>query len=107
MEIKVSKSKTYRVEEDTIKKFKEKMLEYYNDLKEISDSSEEPALTVDDIPDTVITEVLAEAINELEDMDCYYSCLIIDNYFNTVSIDFTEDDITDYLYEAVYKWKGV
>lgn len=99
MEIKVSKKMAYRVEEDTIKKFKEKMLEY---LKNEEDNS---SYTIDDIPDSVITEVLAEAIDELEDIDCYYSCLIIDNYFNTISIDFTEDDIIDYICDAIYKWK--
>lgn len=109
MKFNVKVSKTFTLEEDSITLFKEKMLEcleeeMYEDgtLKE----NEKLPYTIKDISDDIVEKALADAIQyAFEEPDYAYSGFSFSNYFETVSIDSIEDDVSDCVDEAIKIWR--
>ena len=96
MEVKVVKTRIYSVAEVSINKFKEKMLDY----------DEENTCTIEDIPDEIVRETIADAVQDAFENDYCYSGFEFNDYFGTVYLDFAEDDVSDCVYEAIDKWKA-
>lgn len=109
MKFNVRKSKTFTLEEDSIKTFKEKMLERLEEeLYEDGTLKQDDVFlyTIEDISDDIVEKALAESIQDaFEDPGYVYSGFAFDDYFNTVSIYSIEDDVRDCVYEAVANWR--
>lgn len=111
MEFNVVRKCTYKLTEPSLESFKERMLEYLED--EMWDSGELKAnenfpYTIDNIPDGIVMEVLADAIQDAFECNGYYrgGGVQFDDYFGTVSLDCGEDDVSDAVYEAVANWRA-
>lgn len=103
MKFNVVKRATYTLDDKEIIKFKQEMLEYYEE--ENLEEGEECPYTVADIPDKIVEEVLAVAIQcVFEDDDYYCSGIDFEPYFNSISLDFYEEGVRDCVYEAVANW---
>ena len=108
MKFNVVKTKTYTISDDEIKSFKDAMLEYLEEeMMESGELGEDEKIpyTVDDIPDKIVKDVLAKAVQDSFDDD-YYGCGIqFDSYFDTISLNVYEEDVRDCVYEAVANWR--
>ena len=109
MKFNVVKRQTYKLNVSSLKAFKKTVLEYLED--EMYDSGELKEnetfpYTVDDIPEDIIQEVLLDVIQYAFDEDgCYHGGVEFDDYFNIISLECGEDDISDAVYEAVALWR--
>lgn len=109
MKFNVRRSKTFTLEEDSIKMFKEEMLnrleeEMYEDgiLKE----DDAFPYTIEDISDDIVEKALAESIQyAFEDIDYSHSGIEFDTYFDTVFISDIKDDVSDCVAEAIANWR--
>ena len=103
MKFNVVRRATYTISDDEIRDFKKEMLEYYEE--ENLEEGEECPYTIDDIPDKIVEEVLAETLQcVFEDGDYYCSGINFDDYFECVRLDFYEEGVRDCVYEAVGNW---
>lgn len=110
MKFNVIKRRTYKLNEPSLERFKERMLEYLEDeMYESGELREDEKFpyTINDIPIDVIQEVLSEAIQcAFEEDDGYsYSGIEFDDYFQIISLECGEDDVSDAVYEAVALWR--
>ena len=101
--------RTYTISNDEIEAFKTAMLEYLEEeMVESGELGENEKLpyTIDDIPDKIVEEILAETIQNAFDGDDYYcSGVNFDEYFGSVSLNVYEEGVRDCVYEAVGNWK--
>ena len=90
----VKRTARFTVDDESILKFKTAVAEY---LTEEADEKG-PFYTADDIPDSVVEEVLKDAIQEAyqEGDDGF----VFDEYFMSVSLIMGEDGTSDAVYEA-------
>lgn len=94
---------TYTIDNEQIIKFKQKMLEYYEE--EYLDEDEELSYTIVDIPDRIIKKVLADTLQCIfEDGDYYCYGIKFDDYFDSVTLDFYEEGVRECVHEAVDSW---
>lgn len=107
MKFKVVKTKTYTLEDRELRAFKEKMLEYYMNEEEVDSIP----YTIDDIADDFVRDALADtvqnAFSDLGEFDVFYSGIQFDDFNNTITFNFDEDDISDCVYEAVAVWRDL
>lgn len=107
MKFKVIKTKTYTLEDKAIQAFKEKMLECYINEEEVDSTS----YTINDIPDNIIKEALADtvqnAFGDLGEFDAFYSGIQFEDFNDTITFNFEEDDVSDCVYEAVATWRDL
>ena len=109
MKFNVQRTATYTLGEESLGAFKRKMLEYFEEemyedgtLKE----NEKFSYTIEDIPNDIVSEALADAIQEaFDDPNYSHSGFEFDDYFGTVFINSFEDDVSDCVYEAVANWR--
>ena len=91
----------YRLEDREIDEFRNKVLEY------IQDELEEETITIDDIPTEKIKEYLRSElpniIEEIKQGYCDSSGVKLDDYFNTISLDYYDEDIRDMIQECANK----
>jgi hypothetical protein len=103
MKFNVVKRATYTISDDEIRDFKKAMLEYYEE--ENLEEGEECPYTIDDIPDKIVEEVLADVVQcAFEEDDYYCSGVDFEPYFNSIHLDFYEEGVRDCVYEAVANW---
>ena len=80
----------YRLEDREIEEFRNKVLEY------IQYELEEETITIDDIPAEKIKEYLSSElpniIEEIKQGYCDSSGVKLDDYFNTISLDYYDED---------------
>lgn len=109
MKFNVQRTAIYTFGPDSLYAFKATMLDYLEEemrndgtLKE----NEKFPYTIDNISDDIVSESLADAIQEAFNNVGYgYSGFEFDDYFGTVFINGFEDDVTDCVYEAVANWR--
>lgn len=105
----VKRQATYKLDKESLKAFKESMLEYLEEemceageLKE----DEEFVYTIEDISDDIVKVALTDAIQcAFEDCEYYQGGVYFDGYFDSVWLDCSEEDIRDCVYEAVAAWR--
>ena len=105
----VKRQATYKLDKESLKAFKESMLEYLKgemyeaeELKEDEDFT----YTVEDISDDIVEEALQYAIQgAFEDPQYYQGGITLDDYFESVGLDCSEEDVRDCIYEAVALWR--
>lgn len=103
MKFNVVKRATYTLDNKEVVKFKEAMLEYYEE--ENLEEEEDCPYTIADIPDKIVEDVLADAIQDsFENDDCYYDGIDFEPYFNTIYLNCYEEGVRDCIYEAVGNW---
>lgn len=112
MTFKVQKTDTYEIYSESIKKFKEAMLERLADeMIESGELDEDKrfSYTIEDIPDKIVLEALKvtvqDAYDNLNTAYAYCSGVKFDDYFNSISLDCSEEDVRDCIYEAAAEWK--
>lgn len=92
MKIKFTKSYSYRITDETLKKLKEKILERYEENFEEYESNVR-IFSIDEIPDEVVKKCILAYIDEMDvfqDNDCAF---VFDDYFETMSLNFYGDDL--------------
>lgn len=109
MKFNVVKRHTYKLTSPSLESFKERMLEYLEeemyDSGELKENESCP-YTIDDIPLDVVQEALLDTVQCAFDEDGYYHGGVeFDDYFNTISLDCGEDDVSDAVYEAIALWR--
>lgn len=108
MEFNVVKRNTYKLTEPSLESFKERMLEYLEDeMYESGELREDESFpyTINDIPNNIVEEILSDTIQCAFEEDYGYSGIEFDDYFNTISLECGEDDVSDAVYEAVALWR--
>lgn len=109
MRFDVKRRASYTLTDESIKAFKTAMLEYLEDeMRDVEELKEDEifSYTIDDISDDIIREPLADVIQSaFEDYECYSGGVYFDDYFNSVSLECSEDDVKDAVYEAVALWR--
>ncbi len=105
----VKRSATYKLDKESIKTFKEGMLEYLKDemyeAEELKEN-EELSYTIEDISDDIVKDALTDVIQgAFEDPQYYQGGITFDDYFESAWLDCSEDDIRDCIYEAVAAWR--
>ena len=102
MQFDVERKVSYTLKQESIKTFKQKMIER---IKEESEN-EIFDCTIDNISDDIIKEPLHELIQAAFDILAYYQGGVhFDDYFGTVWLDCEEKDVDDCIYEATELWK--
>ena len=109
MRFDVKRRASYTLDKESIKAFKESMLEYLEEemceageLKE----DEEFVYTIEDISDDIVKVALTDAIQcAFEDSAYYQGGIHFDDYFESVWLDCSEEDVRDCIYEAVAAWR--
>lgn len=109
MKFNVERKATYNLDDLSVKKFKTRMLEYReNEMHEDGTllENEKFPYTIDDISDDIVHEALAETIQDaFGNSECSgYTGVSFDDYFSTIFLDFTEEDVRDCVCEAVANW---
>lgn len=108
MKFNVVKRSTFTLYEESIKAFKEKMIQYLkNEMEEdgkLEDDEKFP-YTIEDISDDIVEESISDIIQDVFENDYDDSGIIFDDYFRTISFDFNEEDVRDCIYEAVANWR--
>ena len=103
MKFNVVRRASYTIDDEQIIKFKQEMLEYYEE--EYLDEDEELSYTIDDISDEIVEKVLGDTLQRIfEDGDDYDHGINFDNYFDSVSLDFYEEGVRECVHEAVQNW---
>ena len=102
MKIKTTITNTYTISDKEIVKFKEEMI-----CKLQDDYEEYDELTVEEIPTSLVENVLKEMLPDF--IECalehsYSSGVCIDTYFESISFDFNEGDVFDLVYECIDKF---
>ena len=109
MKFNVKRTHTYALYDDSIKEFKERMLRYLeNEMEEDGELNEGEKFpyTIADISDDIVYEALADTVQIVfADGDFGYSGIQFDDYFDTISLDFDEDDVRECVYEAVANFR--
>lgn len=92
----------HRLEDSTIAEFKSRVLERIK--AELAEFDRECIITLDDIPNEVITDFLKDAIPDvIEDSYRGYgrnSGVEIDDYFETISFDYCGEDVRDWVQDV-------
>ena len=102
MEFSVIRKNTYRLTQPSLESFKKTMLERFEEEMECEDFH----YTINDISDDIVREALADCIQDA--FECGDSCcsgVWFDDYFNTISLECGEDDVSDAVYEAMALWR--
>lgn len=103
MKFHVVRKASYTIDNEQIIKFKQEMLEYYEE--EYLDEDEELSYTLEDISDEIVEKVLADTLQCIfEDGDYYCYGIKFDDYFDSVSLDFYEEGVRECIREAVDSW---
>ena len=103
MKFNVKRTEAYTLDKASIKAFKERMIECFEE-KYLEDG-QECHYTIDDISDDIIKEPLAELIQEaFQYYGQFNSGVIFDDYFNSVGLECSEEDVRDVIYEATEIW---
>lgn len=109
MRFDVKRRSSYILDKESIKAFKERMLEYLEEeMYEAEELKEDEKLpyTVEDISDDIVRDALTDAIQyAFEDSEYYQGGVHFDGYFDSVWLDCSEEDIRDCIYEAVANWR--
>ena len=90
----VKRVEQYTVNELEVLKFKNAVAHYLNE------EDENENFTANDISDGIVQEILNEAIQSAYQEDDGSSGITFDEYFKTISINCTSEDVTDAVYEA-------
>lgn len=90
----VKRVEQYTVNELEVLKFKNAVAHYLNE------EDENENFTANDISDSIVQEILNEAIQSAYQEDDGSSGITFDEYFKTISINCTSEDVTDAVYEA-------
>ena len=96
MKIKTTVVFVYNITDEEIAKFKAKVLE------RVQDDLEDYSVTLDCISDKVVEDYLENALSEIiEESYLGYSNsgVIIDTYFETISLDYYEEDVCELVQE--------
>ena len=105
----VKRQATYKLDKESLKAFKEGMLAYLEDeMYEAEELKENEDFTyiIEDIPDDIVEEALKHAIQDaFEDPQYYQGGITLDDYFESVGLDCSEEDVRDCIYEAVALWR--
>ena len=100
MKFNVVRRASYTIDDEQIIKFKQEMLEYYEE--EYLDEDEELSYTIEDISDEIVEKVLGDTLQcVFEDGDDYCYGIGFDDYFGSVSLDFYEEGVRECVHEAV------
>jgi hypothetical protein len=95
---KVNKTASYTVNDNHINMFKGAV------VKLLNEEDEEENFKIEDISDNIVCEVLQDLIQKSFQACCPSNRgdtgVIFDDYFETISFDFCEEDVIDTVYEA-------
>lgn len=99
MDINVQITLNYKLQEDELIRFKERCLEYANDR-----CDECPINSVDDISDEAVELTISSCLPDILEsrrLGCSGGGVILDDYFNSISFDFSEEDAQILVEECV------
>jgi hypothetical protein len=98
MKFDVIRRASYTLDKDSVKAFKQRMVERIEEEME----DDKFACTLEDISDDIIREPLANLIQEA--FEDYGNGVHFDDYFGSVWLDCGEDDVSDCIDEAIDAW---
>ena len=95
MIIKTTVTFEYRLDDDQVEQFRDKVLECIQD--ELEELGEKTTVTLDDVPTESVKEYLnrelPNIIDEIKQGYCYGGGVEFDDYFGTISLDYYGDDV--------------
>lgn len=92
MKIKFTKTFSYQITDETLKKLKEKILERYEESFEEYESNVR-IFSIDEIPDEIVKSCILAYIDETDDFQGCDCAFVFDDYFGTMSLNFYGDEL--------------